>query len=161
MAAPAAAPAAAAPPPAPAPQKDTLEKTVVFLQKREGIDKVRAEGPAAPPPRPQWGRPLERSCPACQRRATSAAAFLVPHKTRPCAAPLTCPARSVLKALKIIRYTSRLIAAVSPEGSEARRRFDLLQANVGQSRRGLGRFGAAPAPLPPACPTWVVCGRRR
>ncbi|GBF91823.1 hypothetical protein Rsub_04928 [Raphidocelis subcapitata] len=81
----AAAPAAAAAPPAPAaPQKDTLEKTVVFLQKREGID----------------------------------------------------------KALKIIRYTSRLIAAVSPEGSEARRRFDLLQASVGQSRKAyrLGKF---------------------
>lgn len=65
-------------------EKDTLEKTVAFLQKREGID----------------------------------------------------------KALKIIRYTSRLIAAVSPEGSEMQKRFDMLQANVGNSRKAyrLGKF---------------------
>ncbi|KAI8476804.1 MAG: peroxisomal biogenesis factor 11 [Monoraphidium minutum] len=65
-------------------ERDTLDKTVSFLQKREGVD----------------------------------------------------------KALKIIRYTARLIAAVAPEGSEAQRRFDLLQANVGNSRKAyrLGKF---------------------
>eukprot|EP00877_Chromochloris_zofingiensis_P008013 jgi/Chrzof1/3465/Cz12g26170.t1 len=64
--------------------KDTLEKTVQFLQKREGIDKT----------------------------------------------------------LKIIRYTSRLIAATSVPGSERQKRFEALQSNVGTSRKAyrLGKF---------------------
>lgn len=65
-------------------KKDVLDKTVQFLQKREGIDKT----------------------------------------------------------LKIIRYTSRLIAAVSPPGSEQRKRFEALQSSVGTSRKAyrLGKF---------------------
>jgi len=64
--------------------QDTLDKTIAFLQKREGID----------------------------------------------------------KALKIIRYTSRLLAAVSPPGSESRARFDALQSSIGTSRKAyrLGKF---------------------
>ncbi|WIA29960.1 hypothetical protein OEZ86_000058 [Tetradesmus obliquus] len=63
---------------------DTLDKTIAFLQKREGIDKT----------------------------------------------------------LKIVRYTSRLIAAVSPPGSDTRKRFDALQSSVGTSRKAyrLGKF---------------------
>ena len=38
------------------------------------------------------------------------------------------------QALKIIRYTSRLLAAVSPPGSESRARFDALQSSIGTSR---------------------------
>ncbi|KAF6260492.1 peroxisomal biogenesis factor 11 [Scenedesmus sp. NREL 46B-D3] len=63
---------------------DTLDKTIAFLQKREGIDKT----------------------------------------------------------LKIVRYTSRLIAAVSPPESGTRKRFDALQSSVGTSRKAyrLGKF---------------------
>ena len=46
---------------------------------------------------------------------------------------------AALQALKIIRYTSRLIAAVSPPGSEQRKRFEALQASVGTSRWVEGR----------------------
>eukprot|EP00878_Enallax_costatus_P010388 GHUV01010841.1.p1 GENE.GHUV01010841.1~~GHUV01010841.1.p1 ORF type:complete len:217 (+),score=52.11 GHUV01010841.1:287-937(+) len=65
-------------------QQDTLDRTVAFLQKREGIDKT----------------------------------------------------------LKIVRYTSRLIAAVSPPGSDQRKRFEALQSSVGTSRKAyrLGKF---------------------
>jgi len=42
----------------------------------------------------------------------------------------------ILQTLKIIRYTSRLIAAVSPPGSEQRKRFEALQSSVGTSRWG-------------------------
>eukprot|EP00879_Flechtneria_rotunda_P005159 GHRR01005441.1.p1 GENE.GHRR01005441.1~~GHRR01005441.1.p1 ORF type:complete len:244 (+),score=99.20 GHRR01005441.1:182-913(+) len=63
---------------------DALDKTIAFLQKREGIDKT----------------------------------------------------------LKIIRYTSRLIAAISPPGSDTRKRFEALQSSVGTSRKAyrLGKF---------------------
>ncbi|KAF8069640.1 PEX11A [Scenedesmus sp. PABB004] len=66
------------------PDKDTLDRTVAFLQKREGID----------------------------------------------------------KALKIIRYASRLVVALSPPGSETRLRFEALQSSVGTSRKAyrLGKF---------------------
>eukprot|EP00882_Tetradesmus_deserticola_P016822 GHRQ01017987.1.p1 GENE.GHRQ01017987.1~~GHRQ01017987.1.p1 ORF type:complete len:219 (+),score=79.11 GHRQ01017987.1:208-864(+) len=63
---------------------DTLDRTIAFLQKREGIDKT----------------------------------------------------------LKIVRYTSRLVVAVSPPGSDTRKRFDALQSSVGTSRKAyrLGKF---------------------
>eukprot|EP00798_Chlamydomonas_sp_ICE-L_P021804 gene21804-28825_t len=46
------------------------------------------------------------------------------------------------KTLKLIRYSSRLIAAVSPADSETRKRFDALQSSVGTSRKAfrLGKF---------------------
>jgi hypothetical protein len=63
------------------------------------------------------------------------------------------------KALKIIRYTSRLIAALSPEGSEARRRFDLLQANVGNSRCVFGsELSAAGSPSASGYPSPLYTG---
>ena len=41
-----------------------------------------------------------------------------------------------------MRYTARLLAAVSPAGSEARSTFDALQSSVGTSRKAyrLGKF---------------------
>jgi hypothetical protein len=44
------------------------------------------------------------------------------------------PFCAAVQALKIIRYTARLIAAVSPPGSEQRQRFEALQSSVGTSR---------------------------
>eukprot|EP00775_Hariotina_reticulata_P012699 gene12699-12830_t len=63
---------------------DTLDKTIAFLQKREGIDKT----------------------------------------------------------LKIVRYASRLIVAISPPGSDQQKRFEALQSSVGTSRKAyrLGKF---------------------
>lgn len=57
-----------------------------------------------------------------------------------------------MQTLKIIRYTSRLIAAVSPPGSDTRQRFDALQSSIGTSRCGalwLGCGVAGPAGGPP------------
>mmetsp|Transcript_22785 Transcript_22785/g.57947 ORF Transcript_22785/g.57947 Transcript_22785/m.57947 type:complete len:249 (-) Transcript_22785:843-1589(-) len=66
------------------PVPDTLDHTIAFLQKREGIDKT----------------------------------------------------------LKLIRYTSRLVAAVSPKDSDTFARFSALEKSVGQSRKAyrLGKF---------------------
>lgn len=47
---------------------------------------------------------------------------------------LATPVSELMQTLKIIRYTSRLIAAVSPPGSEQRKRFEALQSSVGTSR---------------------------
>lgn len=40
----------------------------------------------------------------------------------------------LLQTLKIVRYTSRLIAAVSPPGSDTQKSFEALQSSVGTSR---------------------------
>jgi hypothetical protein len=104
-----------------APERDTLEKTVIFLQKREGIDKARP------------GRRGRRRAPpsAVPERGSTGQHVRGRHTAPAHHAPNPIPAP---QALKIIRYTSRLIAALSPEGSEARERFDRLQASVGTSR---------------------------
>lgn len=39
------------------------------------------------------------------------------------------------QTLKIIRYASRLVVALSPPDSERRARFDALQSSVGTSRQ--------------------------
>lgn len=51
-------------------------------------------------------------------------------------------ARNRRQVLKIVRYTSRLVAALSPPGSHARARFEALQSSVGTSRKAyrLGKF---------------------
>jgi hypothetical protein len=55
------------------------------------------------------------------------------HARLDCCAGLQ-PFCAAVQALKIIRYTARLIAAVSPPGSEQRQRFEALQSSVGTSR---------------------------
>lgn len=95
------------------PQADGLDHTIAFLAKREGIDKVR-----------------DGNCHRCVHERSDVHAHTHHERYIHAAFPALLP-----QTLKIIRYASRLVVALSPPDSERRARFDALQSSVGTSRQ--------------------------
>lgn len=124
---------------------DLLDHIVVFLQKREGIDKVRRRRAVgrglAPPARERTAAgegstlsALHSECPILMRlnqNASSAYHYL----------PRSTPSL-LTQTLKLIRYTSKLLVACTPEAHPTRARLAAFESSVGTSRKALrlGKF---------------------